>query len=230
MEKDKLIVKIDIDGVIRDINSTMVELYNKTFGTHLTLENTIYYDVDKTYPMCATLYPNEKHPAVKFFFKEHAEDIFLNSKAYKDARYAITKLQLFGYKIVIVSWQMSLVNKIYTLKFLEDNGINYDDICYTKDKWMIKGDWLIDDNPEFIFDERDMSKMIMVTQPYNRNALSDYIKTTTFNTKYVVAVKDIGWAAEYIINADFGISYEKEQNFLSEKETETEINRLSEGE
>jgi 5'(3')-deoxyribonucleotidase len=53
--------------------------------------------------------------------------------------------------------------------FFEKNKIPYDDICFTRDKWMIQGDWLIDDNPEFITDERDKSRKIMINMPYNKN-------------------------------------------------------------
>ena len=34
---------------------------------------------------------------------------------------------------------------------------------------MIQGDWLIDDNPEFITDEREKSRKIMINMPYNKN-------------------------------------------------------------
>ena len=34
---------------------------------------------------------------------------------------------------------------------------------------MIQGDWLIDDNPEFITDERDKSSKVMIRMPYNKD-------------------------------------------------------------
>ena len=74
-----------------------------------------------------------------------------------------------GHKVVILTWQYSIENKYNTLLFLQKNKIPYDDICFTRDKWMIQGDWLIDDNPEFITDEREKSRKIMIRMPYNKN-------------------------------------------------------------
>ena len=36
---------------------------------------------------------------------------------------------------------------------------------------MIQGDWLIDDNPEFIEDKRDKSKKILINMPYNKKVI-----------------------------------------------------------
>ena len=54
---------------------------------------------------------------------------------------------------------------------------------------MIKGDYLIDDNPEFITDKRDKSKKIIVDTPYNRDVSDKYIR-----------VNSLGEAVEYIID------------------------------
>jgi 5'(3')-deoxyribonucleotidase len=67
-----------------------------------------------------------------------------------------------------VTWQFSNINKKLTLDWLDALSIPYDDICFTKDKWMIQGDILIDDNPEFILNEKDTSFKYLVDQPYNQ--------------------------------------------------------------
>ena len=95
--------------------------------------------------------------------------VFLNSSPYDGVREAILDLRRAGHKVVIVTWQYSIENKYNTLLFLQKNKIPYDDICFTRDKWMIQGDWLIDDNPEFITDEREKSRKIMIRMPYNKN-------------------------------------------------------------
>lgn len=161
-----MIIKIDVDGVIRNINETMCKMYNDLFDENLTVEDMFDYDVEKVFNKI-----KEKlgMTAVDYFFDWSARSIFLNSEPYAGVREAIQKLRDAGHKVVIVTWQFSLQNKYYTLLFFDKNKIPYDDICFTRDKWMIQGDWLIDDNPEFIEDKREKSRKIMIRMPYNKN-------------------------------------------------------------
>lgn len=161
-----MIIKIDVDGVIRNINETMCKLYNQLFNEKITVEDIFDYNVEKVFNRI-----KEKigMTAVDYFFSWEAKEVFLHSEPYAGVREAIQKLRDAGHKVVIVTWQFNLQNKYYTLMFFEKNKIPYDDICFTRDKWMIQGDWLIDDNPEFITDEREKSRKIMIRMPYNKN-------------------------------------------------------------
>lgn len=163
-----MIIKIDVDGVIRNINETMCKMYNDLFDENLTVEDMFDYDVEKVFNKV-----KEKLgiTAVDYFFDRSARSIFLNSNPYDGVREAIQKLRNAGHKVVVVTWQFSLQNKYYTLLFFKKNKIPYDDICFTRDKWMIQGDWLIDDNPEFIEDKRDKSKKILINMPYNKKVI-----------------------------------------------------------
>ena len=163
-----MIIKIDVDGVIRNINETMCKMYNDLFDENLTVEDMFDYDVEKVFNKV-----KEKLgiTAVEYFFDWSARSIFLNSNPYDGVREAIQKLRNAGHKVVVVTWQFSLQNKYYTLLFFKKNKIPYDDICFTRDKWMIQGDWLIDDNPEFIEDKRDKSKKILINMPYNKKVI-----------------------------------------------------------
>lgn len=161
-----MVIKIDVDGVIRNINEKMCEIYNQLFNEKITVEDIFDYNVEKVFNRI-----KEKigMTAVDYFFSWEAKEVFLHSEPYAGVREAIQKLRDAGHKVVIVTWQFNLQNKYYTLMFFEKNKIPYDDICFTRDKWMIQGDWLIDDNPEFITDERDKSRKIMINMPYNKN-------------------------------------------------------------
>ena len=161
-----MVIKIDVDGVIRNINEKMCEIYNDLFGENLTVDDMFDYDVEKVF---SKIKENMGITAVDCFFDKSARSIFLNSNPYEGVGEAIRKLREAGHKVVIVTWQFSLENKYYTLLFFEKNKIPYDDICFTRDKWMIQGDWLIDDNPEFITDEREKSRKIMIRMPYNKD-------------------------------------------------------------
>lgn len=159
-------IKIDVDGVIRNINETMCKLYNELFNEHLVVNDIYDYNVEKAF---SKIKEKIGMTAVDYFFSWEAKEVFLHSNPYDGVREAIQKLRNAGHKVVIVTWQFDLQNKYYTLMFFEKNKIPYDDICFTRDKWMIQGDWLIDDNPEFIMDERDESRKIMINMPYNKN-------------------------------------------------------------
>lgn len=161
-----MIIKIDVDGVIRNINKSMVDLYNRDFFDSIKVDDITEYDVDKVFPK---IKKTLGITASDYFFKFNSNKIFLLSETYSKVRESIDLLRKNGHKVIIVTWQPVFRNKINTLYFLESNGIQYDDICFTKDKWMVQGDWLIDDNPEFITDERDESKKMMIKMPYNKD-------------------------------------------------------------
>lgn len=161
-----MVIKIDVDGVIRNINKSMVDLYNRDFFDSLKVDDISEYDVEKVFPK---IKKTLGITASDYFFKFNSNKIFLLSETYSKVRESIDLLRNNGHKVIIVTWQPVFRNKINTLYFLESNGIQYDDICFTKDKWMVQGDWLIDDNPEFITDERDESKKMMIKMPYNKD-------------------------------------------------------------
>jgi 5'(3')-deoxyribonucleotidase len=161
-----MVIKIDMDGVIRNIFDEMCTIYNNVFGTHLCVDDIFDYDVDAVF---TKIKENIGISAADYFFKLYAYRLFYESNPYDGVKKAVEKLRDEGHKVVIVTWQYTLDNKLNTLRFLDRHNIPYDDICFTRDKWMIQGDWLIDDNPEFIEDERDKSKKILINMPYNKN-------------------------------------------------------------
>lgn len=164
-----MIIKIDVDGVIRDIVTTMCKLYNETFPDAIRFypRDITDYNINKFFPMIKSelgLEPSE------FFFRQHAEQIFYTaSEPFEKVKDALELLHRNNHKIVIVTWQFNLENKENTLKFFDLYNLYFDDICFTRDKWMIYGDYLIDDNPEFILNSKDTSRKILIDAPYNNN-------------------------------------------------------------
>lgn len=175
-----MVIKIDMDGVIRDIFTPMLEIYLRIYKEKLTMEDIFDYDVDKVFTKVREV---DNMSAAKFFFNGFsARRLFLYSKPYEGVRESLKRLKEAGHKIVIVTWQFNTENKMHTLQFLEDNDIPYDDICFTKDKWMVQGDILIDDNPEFILDERDMTDKFLVDMPYNKDCNFTGMRVPNLNT------------------------------------------------
>ena len=98
---------------------------------------------------------------------------------YKGVSKAINKLRKLGHKIVIVSYQRTLYNKIDTLLWLMTNKINYDDICFTSDKDIVKGDVMVDDNPEFLYQITGDCQTVLIDMPYNREC-KDFNRFSSF--------------------------------------------------
>ena len=162
-----MIVKIDMDGVIRDILTPMCDIYNHMCKENIKPEDINIYDVNKFF---VKMWDEYLFRPSDHFFNHLASDVFLNkSKPYDGICEAISRLQEYGIKVVIVTWQESLKNKLLALEFLDRYKIPYDDICFTRDKYMISGDVLIDDNPEFLNDTRDTSFKVCIDYAYNKN-------------------------------------------------------------
>lgn len=159
-----MIIKIDMDGVIRNIIPTMLKIYNSEFNENLKETDITVYNVNTSFPK----FISEKGKlATDVFFVDNDKEIFLNSNAFIGSKEAIDMLHRAGHKIIICTWQITYEAKQYTLEFLENNKIYYDDICFTKDKQLIKSDIIIDDNIEFL--ERDLSdNKICISAAYNR--------------------------------------------------------------
>ena len=158
-------VKVDVDGVIRDIFTPMCDLYNSSFGVSINPDDVKDYDVEVSFPLIKEKFGKS---AFEWFFVDHADEIFLYSKPFPKVAEALRKLRGYGVHVMIVTWQHTYGNKVRTLKFLERNGIEYDDILFTKEKWRIGANYIIDDNPEFLLDDDEKSVKIMVDAPYNR--------------------------------------------------------------
>lgn len=181
-----MIIKIDVDGVIRDIITAMCDIYNERFNCDLNPTDVTDYDINLNFPK---IYRQTGKQPTEYFFKDNAELIFNTvSRPFDGVKEAIDSLRNNGHKVVIVTWQFNLENIKHTLEFLDRYSIQYDDICFTHDKWMIKGDYLIDDNPAFIMDKRDSSKKIVIDTPYNRNIPEIHKRCTSLEsaTQYIL--------------------------------------------
>ena len=160
MDCKQTVVKVDIDGVIRNLPDSMCRVYNMEFDRCMTSSEITTYDVREMF--------SDIHNPVDFFFTgKNAKELFFDSLPYAGAIEALHKLRDNGYKIALVTWQIDTQNKKYTLDWLDKWCVPYDDICFTRDKYMIHGDYLIDDNPEFLEDERERSVKIQIRRPYN---------------------------------------------------------------
>ena len=161
-----MVFKIDMDGVIRDMFYPMLCLYNNRYGENLSLDDIVEYDVNVVFPKCMEI---DGIRASEFFFGENSREVFLDgSFPYEGVAYWLNELRKYGHRVVIVTMQYGILNKEYALRFLDRYNIGYDDIMFTSEKWMVSGDYLVDDNPLFLEDPRDNSAKVVIDMPYNR--------------------------------------------------------------
>jgi len=179
-----MIIKIDMDGVIRDIVPTMVKIYNNEFKQNMSVDEVTEYNVNSCF---MDIISKTGKLATDYFFIDNAEEIFTKSKLCNGAKEAIDMLHRAGHKIIICTWQQTHESKIYTLNYLNDNNIYYDDICFTKEKELVKSDVMIDDNSDFLKSDPS-EKKICIDAPYNR----EYKDCERYNSLYDFVVKFLG--------------------------------------
>lgn len=161
MKNGKTTFVVDLDGVLRDIFSQMIKLYNNEFGENLKPEDVKDYDVEVSFPKAHAAYGSSYH----YFFEKHADYIFLLSQPIKDAVEAMKRLQKFG-KIVIATIQPTTHNKILALKWLDKLGVPYDEIRFVDTKAGIDCDYFIEDYPKNM--EGAGGLKILIDTPYNQ--------------------------------------------------------------
>ena len=160
-----MIIKLDVDGVLRDMESPMIRLYNKRFQTRMKSGDLISYNIDKSFP----LFRKVGIDGYKFFFEDHLQDCYINADAYEGAAEAVQLLRKRGHIIHVVSYQPSLNAQKATLEWLNMNNIEFDNITFTniKDKTCVSCDMIIDDCPEYIDSEPELVLKICINHSYN---------------------------------------------------------------
>lgn len=163
MKNNKTTFVVDLDGVLRDIFSQMIKLYNNEFGENLKPEDVKDYDVDVSFPKAHAAYGSSYH----YFFEKHADYVFLLSPPMKGAVEAMKRLKGYG-KVVIATIQPTTHNKILALKWLDKWNVPYDEIRFVDTKAGIDCDYFIEDYPKNM--EGAGGYKVLIDAPYNQDA------------------------------------------------------------
>lgn len=173
-------IGIDVDGVLRDNLQIMVDLYNKEFNGSMTVDDIKDYRTEITFP---TIEPLTGKTASEWFFQDHSDEIFVDSKPFKYVAEDIKKLREFA-NVVIITYQKTVKNKLQTLSWLEANGVEYDGIIFMKDKTKFICDILVDDN-DWNFIGSNAKEGILIDAPYNKNkSVEDILKSSNCSAIY----------------------------------------------
>lgn len=138
-------IGIDVDGVLRDIHSKLVQVYDREMGKKdwsTPVDKWYQYDVAPFFSIGDQIYD--------FWFNSHAEEIYLHSLPFPDVVSTLKMLKILGHKIHIITSQPNQKTTEYTLRWLYDFNIPFDGIHITPDKHLVDCGVYIDDAPNFI--------------------------------------------------------------------------------
>ena len=156
---------IDVDEVLRQTLTKMVEVYNRHFP-----ENKLEYN-DITNYITEISFPGIEAAtgmtASHWFFQELGKELFLESNPFPYIKEDIETLKKYG-KVIILTYQKTYNNKFDTLEWLKMNEIEPDGVCFLKDKTIISGTYMIDDN-DWNFKGCGCKYGMLVEAPYNKD-------------------------------------------------------------
>jgi 5'(3')-deoxyribonucleotidase len=170
-EETRITFGIDIDEVLRALIPGMLRIYNEEFDDVLCMEDVRDFVVDNSFPKIKDA---TGESASKWFFQDHGHELFYCSDEINGAREALRTLREYG-KVIIISYQKSVANKIDTLQWLEAHGMEYDGICFVKDKSVVHTDWLVDDN-DWNFIGSNATYGALINAPYNEETNIEELK------------------------------------------------------
>lgn len=130
-------ILVDLDGVCNYCHEELVRVYNRDKGTNWTTLDVDHWDFEKT-----------KLPDAHYIFT--LEGFFYNLVPRQDAISALEELISEGHKILIVS---SLPRSAKTASWDKYRWVSkylpmipYEDIIFTRGKYHVNGDILVDDS------------------------------------------------------------------------------------
>ena len=162
-----MIINVDVDGVLRDIHTPYINIYNKIHNTNYVLSDIVNYSLN-------ILLKLEKP---KEFFLKHYIPIFRDAKPYDNIEY-LNKLSKNNTIQIVTSQYKGLEST--TIDWLNKNNVYYDSIHFTHDKQLIKGDVFLDD---YIYhlNKSTCSDVICMDRTYNKE----------WNGKRISDIKDL---------------------------------------
>ncbi len=155
-----ILIKLDIDGVIRDFVSSFHRTYLKVYPQHKDLIKPITgWGLEKCYPIGDKIY--------QFMYEDYPREIFFGADIYKGALEFVKELNKIGNVHIVTSQPIG--TELYTLQWLKNHDIKYDALSFIHNKTLIRGTFLIDDALHNLVAEAKagISIPIAINRPWN---------------------------------------------------------------
>ena len=157
-------IGMDVDGVIRPIHPRLVEVYLEYNPEHKVapIKQWHTYDISPYFPIGKLIY--------KFWFEDHADEIYLTVKPSPGAIEFIELLRRDN-EVVIVTKQPNKHTEELTEEWLSINKILNHGILHAQDKGIFEGDIILDDSTKNLEDVLQARSAIPVcfNQPWNQD-------------------------------------------------------------
>ena len=163
MNDKPITLLVDVDSVLRNFTSAVVDFVESNFDAKLKFSDWVLWDMEKNFTGDVP-----KNLSELIFNSSYTYDILASAPAIYDNCHLM--LELYNkYNISIVTYQKSDMARMATLKWLETHGIQFDSLYFTKYKYNVPGDVLIDDKISNLteFEFLAKKKSIAVTQHWN---------------------------------------------------------------
>lgn len=169
-------IGIDVDGVIRDIYTPLIQCAKNSFPSQTIMEYSKWnYKLSDNFEIKDKIYSFLSNP-------ETAEKIFFtNATAYSGMVIFMLYMARRGKEICIITRNITTQRMILTIKFLEKIGITPNEVHFgdtDEFKRHIDCDLYIEDSPKEILYYRSNNKYVIVPErPWNKEISEDkYIK------------------------------------------------------
>jgi 5'(3')-deoxyribonucleotidase len=204
----KLHLLLDIDGVQRNLVSTILKIYQREYDP----ESTVRFEDIKDFNLNLFL-PKLPGDVRDVMFKKHAEEVFAYAQPFEESVADVVKQLQEKYFVHMVTHQFP-GNESYAFQWLTTYGVPYDAISFVGDKRLIKGSLLIDDGPHnldaLLSDNREV---VCIERPWNASwrennpdqpsytKLSDFLYKYDHEALYERTQKLLSSSSEHIINS-----------------------------
>jgi 5'-nucleotidase len=158
------VILVDLDGVLADFDREFLSRWRERHPDE------VYYELaDRTTFYVHEQYGPKLHAKVRAITSEMG--FFRNLPPVEDGIAVLVQLVEWGHDVVICTSPMSSTQTCHQEKFdwvLEHLGPQFArNMMIVKDKTMVRGDFLIDDRPEFKGKYEPVWEHILFHQPYN---------------------------------------------------------------
>lgn len=156
---------IDIDGTVADLGTEWLGKYNLDYNDTLTNDDILNWNTHTfVKPECGT----------KIYDYLSLPDLYDNVKPIPGALEVIGQLRQEGHRIIYVTSGLypAKIEWLFKRGFMPDGYIGWassPDFVIAHDKSLIRGDLLVDDKPENVYDFNPDTS-ILFDQPWNREA------------------------------------------------------------
>lgn len=175
---------IDVDEVLRALLPEMVAMYNELLSEHgiepIRIDDVKDFVVENSFPWVVKL---TGIPPSEWFFRINGHQLFRNSRVIDGTSKAVRTLRKYG-KVIVITYQKTMRNKIDTLEWLNEHGIEYDGICFMKDKTPVNCTYFIDDNA-WNFNGCNAETGILINAPYNIDIDTEEVRSKSNCSKII---------------------------------------------